>query len=56
MRGTIDRNDQGIKQGMEGYGNIREKIDHADKKNTETTHKLMNAAPPAIMRSYYTPL
>ena len=28
---------------MEGYGNIREKIDHADKKITEGSHKLMTA-------------
>ena len=56
MRGTIDKIDQGIKQGMEGSGNIRQKIDDADKKITETSHKLMNAAPPGMVGAYLKPM
>ena len=40
LRETFGRIDQGIKQGMEGYGNIREKIDHADKKLRKPRIKL----------------
>ena len=56
LRDTFGKIDQGIKQGMEGYGNIREKIDHADKKITETSHKIMNAAPPGMMGAYLKPM
>ena len=34
---------RGVKRGMEGYGNVREKIDQADKKITEGSHKLVTA-------------
>ena len=43
LKETLGKIDQGVKRGMEGYGNIREKIDHADQKLTEGSHKLMNA-------------
>ena len=55
LKDTIGKIDQGIKQGMEGYGNIREKIDHADQKLTQGSHKLMQAVG-GIKGSYLAPM
>ena len=43
LKETLGKIDAGVKRGMEGYGNVREKIDQADKKITEGSHKLVTA-------------
>ena len=43
LKDTLGKVDQGIKRGMEGYGNIREKIDHAENKLVQGVGNVMGA-------------